>query len=142
MAVVDASVLTAFYLSTDVAHDISRAWLETALRGHDPVTLPALALAEVAGAVARQENATAPGLAAVAEIVSSGVFDIVAVGTPLAQAAAGLAATQRIRGCDAVYVALAAQRREPLVTLDRQQLERGGAVVRVLTPAEALAALP
>jgi hypothetical protein len=31
-------------------------------------------------------------------------------------------------------------RGEALVTLDREQLERGGAVVRVMTPAEALAA--
>jgi len=45
-----------------------------------------------------------------------------------------LAAEHRIRGCDAVYVALARQLDMPLITLDRQQLERGAAVVATRVP--------
>lgn len=52
----------------------------------------------------------------------------------LAVRASEIAANQRIRGCDAVYVALADWLGAPLVTLDNQQLERGRAVVSTLRP--------
>lgn len=45
-----------------------------------------------------------------------------------------LAARLRLRGADAVYVALAAACREPLITLDAEMLERGRGVAEVLTP--------
>jgi predicted nucleic acid-binding protein len=52
----------------------------------------------------------------------------------MAEQAASVAAEHRIRGCDAVYIALADQLDDVLVTLDRQQLERGAAVVAVREP--------
>jgi len=45
-----------------------------------------------------------------------------------------LAAKLRLRGADAVYVALAATCREPLITLDAEMLERGRGVVEAFTP--------
>jgi predicted nucleic acid-binding protein len=42
----------------------------------------------------------------------------------------------RLRGADAVYVALAAMRHLPLITLDAEVLERTPASVECLTPAE------
>jgi len=52
----------------------------------------------------------------------------------LAERAATIAADDQIRGCDAIYVALAEQLDDHLVTLDQQQLERGAAVVTVYKP--------
>jgi predicted nucleic acid-binding protein len=52
----------------------------------------------------------------------------------LAARAAEIAAEQRIRGCDAIYVALAKQLQMELITLDRHQLERGAAVVMTRRP--------
>jgi predicted nucleic acid-binding protein len=54
----------------------------------------------------------------------------------LAGQAADIAIEARLRGCDAVYVALAAQLGERLVTLDAEQLEPAGAVVTVGRPGE------
>ncbi|MEO8084200.1 MAG: PIN domain-containing protein, partial [Ardenticatenales bacterium] len=54
----------------------------------------------------------------------------------LALRAAEIVGTHRIRGCDAVYVALAEQLGEPLVTLDNEQLARGGSLVVTLRPGE------
>lgn len=59
----------------------------------------------------------------------------------LAQEAAELAADRALRGADAVYVAVARRHGCALVSLDREQRERAAAVVRALTPAEALAEL-
>jgi predicted nucleic acid-binding protein len=44
------------------------------------------------------------------------------------------AATLKLRGADAVYVALAAALREPLITLDTEMLERARDVVDAMTP--------
>ena len=45
-----------------------------------------------------------------------------------------MAARLGVRGADAAYLALAAERNDALVTLDRQQLERGKDAVEVRRP--------
>jgi predicted nucleic acid-binding protein len=70
----------------------------------------------------------------VQQLADSEVIELVPVSMALAERAAWISSEHRIRGCDAVYVALANQSNETLVTLDRQQLERGAAVVTVHTP--------
>jgi predicted nucleic acid-binding protein len=57
---------------------------------------------------------------------------IVDLSVSLATKAAQIASECRVRGCDAVYLALAEQLSESLVTLDKQQHERGGAVVQTV----------
>jgi predicted nucleic acid-binding protein len=59
----------------------------------------------------------------------------------LGDLAASLAAEYQIRGCDAVYVALARQRGVPLITLDHRQRERVPPDVVAWTPAQELARL-
>jgi predicted nucleic acid-binding protein len=49
-----------------------------------------------------------------------------------------MAADHQIRGSDAVYVALAQQKRATLITLDRQQQERVPPTITARTPAEEL----
>jgi predicted nucleic acid-binding protein len=52
----------------------------------------------------------------------------------LAERAAEIAAEYKIRGCDAIYVALAEQLGEELVTLDNEQLTRSTAVISARRP--------
>ena len=52
----------------------------------------------------------------------------------LAHEAAKIAGSRRLRGADAVYVALAAACQEPLLTLDAEMLERAQGVAEALTP--------
>ena len=47
-----------------------------------------------------------------------------------------IAASHRLRGADAVYVATAEAHDALLVTWDQEMLDRGGAVVETMTPAE------
>ena len=47
---------------------------------------------------------------------------------------AQLAAELRLRGADATYVALALERGVPLITWDKEQIERGGLRIEVRTP--------
>ena len=52
----------------------------------------------------------------------------------LAHEATQIAGSRRLRGADAVYVALAVMRRVPLITLDAEMLERARGVADVFTP--------
>jgi predicted nucleic acid-binding protein len=52
----------------------------------------------------------------------------------VAEHAGNIAAANRIRGCDSVYVAVADMLDDYLVTLDKEQLERGGSVVPTREP--------
>jgi len=61
------------------------------------------------------------------------------VDAALGDLTAEIAAKQRIRGCDAVYVALAFVEQAVLVTLDGQQRERAPSGVTACSPAQALA---
>jgi predicted nucleic acid-binding protein len=70
----------------------------------------------------------------VQQLVRSEVIELIPITLTMAEQAAAIAAEHRIRGCDAVYVALADQLSDTLVTLDRQQLERGVALVTVCAP--------
>jgi predicted nucleic acid-binding protein len=139
MSVFDASVGTALFLPEEPAHLSSVGWIRATPIRQDRLAVPSIALAEIAGAIARRTGNPLRATAAIAELRNTARLEIVVVAEPLAARAAEIAIAHRIRGCDAVYIALAEMRGEALVTLDREQLERGGAVVRVMTPEEALA---
>ena len=50
------------------------------------------------------------------------------------QQAAQIAADYKIRGCDAIYVALAQQLDDYLITLDNQQYTRGAYIIDTRRP--------
>jgi predicted nucleic acid-binding protein len=56
------------------------------------------------------------------------------VSSAMAERAAEIAAAYPVRGCDAIYLALAEHLNDCLVTLDVQQLERGAEVVATRKP--------
>jgi predicted nucleic acid-binding protein len=59
----------------------------------------------------------------------------------LARQAAALGAQHKLHGADAVYLASAALFAAELVTLEREQLKRGAAIVQTLSPADSLETL-
>jgi predicted nucleic acid-binding protein len=122
--VIDASVLVADARPAEPHHAQAHALLvRLAAEGHQ-VYLPIILLAEVASAISRGTGrpALAQRLAAALRRVPR--FEFVPVDEGLGHLAAELAAQRQIRGCDAVYVALARLRGATLITLDDQQGER------------------
>ncbi len=134
MAVVDASVYVALINSLEEAHEACWTWLREVYPAGEPVTAPALLAAEVAAAISRGADDAALADRAVRQILSGNVVELVPVTVSLTRQAARIAAEHRIRGADACYVALAMRLGQELVTLDRQQLERGAAVVTTRRP--------
>ena len=134
MAVIDASVYVALMNVHEAAHESCWGWFDLAARLDEPIRAPVVLLAEVSAALSRGVGNPALAQRVVRQLLLTPTIELYPVTVGLAERAAGIAADCRIRGCDAVYVALAEQTGDVLVTLARQQLERGGTVVVTRRP--------
>lgn len=137
MYVVDASVWVSRFVPADVHHESSYRWLEGVVTRGELLVAPALLLVEVAGAVSRRTGSPELAARAVDLLGQLPSTRLVPVDAELARLAAGIAGQHRLRGGDALYVALALRLGFTLVTWDQEQLERGGPTAPVLTPQEA-----
>jgi predicted nucleic acid-binding protein len=134
MGVVDASVVVAAMSATETHHPEALAWWLGEVQAGRGLHAPAIVVPEAtagAGAVVDDPNSAPDTIAR--WLAASGVT-LWPVSPRLATRAAQLVGAYGLRGCDAVYVALAEQLGEPLVTLDRRQLERGGDAVPTTAP--------
>jgi predicted nucleic acid-binding protein len=104
----------------------------------NPVIVPTLLVPEVASAVARATDDGAGAIQYANAIAALPHLTLVALTTAVARQAAELTATHRLRGADAVYVAVAHRYGTTLVSRDDEQRTRGAAVVVCQTPEEAL----
>ena len=134
MPVVDASVCVALFNSNEPGHEASRLWIADAGEQEEPIVSPVILLAEVASALGRGLGNEELAREAVSLLRSKLLLELFPVPEALAARAAEIAAELRLRGCDAIYVGLARQLDMELVTLDRQQLERGAAVIPTRNP--------
>ena len=134
MPVIDASVYVALLSACEKNHASSWAWFEQAKAEEQSILAPVILLSEVAAALSRGVGDPALAHQVVQQLRHSGVIELVPVTQAMAVRAASIAADYRIRGCDAVYVALADQLDDCLITLDQQQLERSGAIIVAREP--------
>jgi len=138
---IDSSVFVSAARPSEIGHAESTAFLAWVRNKRTRLFLPTLVIAEVAAALSR--TGSDRGLAqqyalAVGQLPNT---VMVALDEGLARQAAAIGAQHRLRGADAVYLASAALFAAELITLDREQLERGAAIVQTLTPADFLATI-
>jgi len=136
LMIVDASVWVAVFRANDAHHANSVAFLEAAIGAQDSLDVPNLVLAEIAGVFSRQTGEARLASRTVRAVLSLPRLECHELNDSLAEHAAELAARCRLRGADAVYVALAESLRSPLITLDNEILERSARVVSSATPAD------
>ena len=136
---VDASVFVNAFNPHETGHAASLEILSRIQRRDDPIIVPTLLVTEVASAVARAIDNTAGALKYSAAITALENLTLVTLTPALARQAADLAATHRLRGADAIYVAVALRYGTVLVTRDGEQRARGTAAVKCRTPEDALA---
>jgi len=132
--VVDASVWVSAFLPADAHHGTVLTFLRRIVERGEDVVLPNLALAEIGGAIARRTGDAALAADALALLRRQPLLTIHALDDSLGEAAARLAIDARLRGADAVYVALAARLDATLVTLDREMMQRGASAARLVMP--------
>ena len=129
MFVVDASVWVSSFLNSDVNHDLAARWVDRAVEREVTIYAPPVLLAEVAGSVARVTDNPFAGIERANHLLDTQNLQIVVQDTQSYLAAARLASQLRLRGCDALYVQVAAEQDSILVSLDEQQIQRSGSVV-------------
>lgn len=134
MAVLDASVIVALFSANEPHHAASREWFIQATAVAEPLIAPVIVLAEVAAALSRAKGDPALARQVIQLLNQGGLFELVPISLALAEQAAAVATSAQIRGCDALYVALAQQLDQTLITLDNEQWARSQAVVRVQKP--------
>jgi predicted nucleic acid-binding protein len=134
MTVIDASVFIAMLNPGEVGHAASQTWFQRTRSSGQQISAPPILLAEAAAALSRGAGNPLKAHKAIQQLLTSPSIQLYAVTAVLAERAAVLAADYGIRGCDAVYVALAEQLGVALVTWDKQQLQRGTAVVTTHQP--------
>lgn len=138
MSVVDASVWVSLLATDDVNHAATLAWFEQRVSEGERFLAPSLVLVEIAGAMTRRTGDAAAAVAAADRIRRLPELEIVPLTVEAAERAADVAAHVSLRGADAVYAALAAERGHTLITWDRQQRERSASAVEVASPADDL----
>lgn len=135
MPIIDASVYVSLTNEADRHHDRCMSWFESCLRKSDPIRAPNLLLVEVGASIRRLTGSPKLAQRVLLELQENELIELYPLTTARSEAAALLATSTGVRGADAVYLALAKELGEVLVTLDRQQLERGRGVVDVTKPA-------
>jgi predicted nucleic acid-binding protein len=137
---VDASVFVNAFNPHEEGHGQSLQILSAIQERGDPVIVPTLLLPEIASAVARATDDTAGALQYAAATAALPHLTLIPLTAAVARQALDLAANHRLRGADAVYVAVARRYGTTIVSRDDEQRTRGGAVVPCQTPEEALRA--
>lgn len=134
--VVDASVFLAFAIPEEEKHEEALQFFALCETGGHRVFFPALALAEVAGGVARRKRDSAKAALAVSRLLRINNVTVVAQTRKSAMAAAGLAGKCFLRGADAVYCQLAQETNAHLVTLDLEIQQRVPKGLTVFSPGD------
>jgi predicted nucleic acid-binding protein len=135
MYTVDASVRVNAFDLREPGHADSRQFLDLVRQRALPVVVPALVLAEVAGAISRTRQDPAGAQAFAQALGGLPNVTLRPLDATSANQALLLAAQHGLRGADAVYAAVAADTGCRLVTLDNEQLTRLVGVVVAVTPA-------
>jgi predicted nucleic acid-binding protein len=135
---IDASVFVNAFNPHEDGHLQSLQILTTIQERGDPMIVPTLLLAEVASAVARACDDSAGAIRYAIATAALPHLTLVTLTPAMARQAAELAAAHRLRGADAVYLAVARRYGTTLVSRDEEQRTRGVGVAPCQTPEEAL----
>jgi predicted nucleic acid-binding protein len=134
MIVTDASVWVSIFYHDDANRNATRRWLKRYLSENGKMVAPMLLVAEVSGAMARRTALSRLGHRALRRLVTDTSMRLVPMDDSLVMVAAELAADCRLRGADALYVALAYTLNVPLLTWDQEQIARVQGVIQAGTP--------
>src|ERR1700674_109392 len=138
---VDASVFVNAFNLHEEGHAESLQILAAIQERGDPVIVPTLLVPEIASAVARASDDGVGAMQYANATVALSHVPLVPLTPALARQASELAVTHRLRGADAVYLAVARRYGTTLVSRDDEQRTRGTAVRAWQTPEEALRGL-
>ena len=134
MVVMDASIWVSQLRPQDANHNASRLWMERYTAAGGLLVAPIFLLIEVAAAISRRTGEPTLAEKAIEDLNSIDAIQFVPLDSVLVQAAVNIAADLQLRAGDAIYVAVAQQLNLPLVSWDKEQLQRAGNILATYTP--------
>ena len=137
---IDANVFVSAANASEPQHAASIGFLQEVRNQAVAVFCPTLILPECSAAISRPTGNAALAAALVTQIQQWPGLQLLPLSLALAQRAAVITSAQRLKGADAVYVALTEAHADTLITWDKELLQRGPAVVPTITPADWLQA--
>jgi len=132
--VVDASVWVSGFISKDINHNASRLWIERYIAEGGLLIAPAFLLIEVAATVSRQAGQPTLGREAIRTLYYVRSMRFMSLDSAFIWTAVEVAADLQLRAGDATYLAVARQLNIPLVSWDREQLQKAGNLATTYTP--------
>ena len=135
---VDASVFIRATEESEAGHLECLEFLGELGRTREVVLLPTLVLVEIAAGLARRGQERPAIQAVLASLEAMPLTMFVSLDEALAQEAADVAISCKLRGADSVYATIARHYGSVLVTADFTQLERTRSIVTAMSPAEAI----
>jgi len=133
-ATIDASVFIASLRSSEPAYAESWACLQQIQKNTVEVICPTLVLPECAAAIIRPTQDQQLASEVIHKVSNFPLMHLISLTQPLATRAAEIAIECRLRGADAIYVAVAEFYSTQLISLDQEMLERGKQLVTTATP--------
>ena len=134
MYCVDASVIVSAALGSEHHSERSRMFFTQALEANAKFLVPEFTVPEIASATLRATQKKLAVYHFIKFFRNLDQFLFVSVERLLSDRATGIVLETGLRPGDALYVALAASYGIPLVTLDKEQLEKGRRVAEVREP--------
>ena len=136
---VDASVFMSAFNPAEPRHAEANAFLAKLRAAATPVIVPEIVFVEVAATIGRTLEDASLAMSFAQALRHFPNLIPITLDEALSTLAAEAAARHRLRGSDAIYVAVAQRFGASLITLDREQQVRAPASVRASAPGEALA---
>ncbi len=142
MLTIDANVFVSAASTTEIQYTASIAFFARILQMHKRIYCPTIVLPETVAGIIRPTNNSQ-----LASITASGLsqlpgLTLVVLDDALASAASDIILQCRLRGADAIYLAVAQEYGTTLITWDQELLTRGPSVVPTMTPTDWLFSHP
>jgi predicted nucleic acid-binding protein len=138
---IDASVFVASYRTQEPSCAISRELLRLVREADAPLIEPAILPVEIAAALTRVGENPAWASEYAESVMALPYLSLLPLDERMIQRALAVAVQCRLRGADALYIAVAIHYGAHLATLDREQLRRAPVTVHACKPEEATALL-
>ena len=131
---IDTSVWASSILPNDSNHITALNWIIQYTANGGYLVAPTLLVVEIAAAVARATGNAQMGHNAIKHLYAYNPMLLLSIDQSLVNEAADIAAGFRLRGSDALFVALARQLSIPLVSFDNEQLTRPTSIITTIRP--------
>ena len=132
--VVDASVIVSQLMPRDINHNPSLFWLNQFAAAGGVLVAPVFLQIEVAAAISRITGQSALSREALDDLKRTDAVQFVPIDATLVEAAINIASDLQLRAGDSIYVAVARQLNIPLVSWDKEQLQRARSLTVTYTP--------